>query len=291
MVHIVSDPFTSISPAVGASTPVGAQLRDWRQRRRRSQLDLALDAEISQRHLSFVESGRSLPSRGMVLRLAETLDVPLRDRNALLLAAGFAPVYGERPLTDPALAGVRGMVETIVQAHAPNPALAIDRHWTLLSANAAVTALLASVSDPELLQPPVNVLRLSLHPTGLALAISNLPVWRAHLLGRLRREVIVSGDPVLLALLQELSSLGPVDAEREVPVDATAVAVPLELETRAGRLSLISTTTVFGTPTEVTLSELAIEAFYPADAATASRLLELQPRPPSCALSALDQTA
>ncbi len=276
MVQIAHDPFPFIPPAAAAPNAVGAQLRGWRQRRRRSQLDLALDAEISQRHLSFVESGRSLPSRDMVLRLAETLNVPLRDRNALLLAAGFAPVYGERPLADPALAGVCGMVETIVQAHAPNPALAIDRHWTLLSANAAVAALLAGVSDPALLRPPVNVLRLSLHPGGLAPSTANLPAWRVHLLQRLRREVTVSGDPVLLALLHELSAFGGDDPGREVAIDSGAVAVPLELDTRVGRLSLISTTTVFGTPTEVTVAELAIEAFYPADAKTASRLLQLQ---------------
>jgi len=276
MVQIAHDPFPFIPPAAAAPNAVGAQLRGWRQRRRRSQLDLALDAEISQRHLSFVESGRSAPSRDMVLRLAETLDVPLRDRNALLLAAGFAPAYGERSLADPALAGARHLVETIVQAHAPNPALAIDRHWMLMSANAVVAALLAGVNDPGLLRPPINVLRLSLHPAGLAPFIANLPVWRAHLLGRLRREVITSADAVLLALLHELSALGGGDPGREAAIDGSAVAVPLELETRVGRLSLISTTTVFGTPTEVTVAELAIEAFYPADAETASRLLELQ---------------
>jgi transcriptional regulator with XRE-family HTH domain len=252
--------------------PVGLQLRDWRQRRRRSQLDLALDAGISQRHLSFVESGRAMPSRDMVLLLAEELAVPLRERNTLLLAAGFAPHYAARSLDDPAMAAVRSVVATILQAHAPNPALAIDRHWHMVAANPGVAPLLAGVTDAALLQPPVNMLRLTLHPGGLAPAIANLPVLRAHILTRLRHQAHASGDPVLAALLAELRTLGGADGRIE---PAEGVAVPLELDTAAGRLSLITTTTVFGTPAEVTLSELAIEAFYPADDATAARLAEL----------------
>lgn len=279
MVQIAQGRFPSTPPTAAAPNAVGAQLRSWRQRRRRSQLDLALDAEISQRHLSFVESGRALPSRDMVLRLAETLDVPLRDRNTLLLAAGFAPAYGQRSLDDPALAGALAVVETIIHAHAPNPALAIDRHWTMLTANAAISALLTGVTDPTLLQPPVNVLRLSLHPGGLAPAILNLRVWRAHLLVRLRRDALATGDPVLLEMLRELSAW-PDGMELDAH-PGTGVAVPLELRTAVGPLSLISTTTVFGTPTEVTLAELAIEAFYPADPATAVRLAELQARIPA----------
>jgi transcriptional regulator with XRE-family HTH domain len=258
-----------------SSRPIGAHLRAWRQRRHRSQLDLALDAEISQRHLSFIESGRAMPSRDMVLRLAETLDVPLRERNALLLAAGFAPFYAERPLDDPALAAARDVVEAILRAHVPNPALAVDRHWTLISANEAVAPLMAGVTDPALLQPPVNVLRLGLHPDGMAPRIANLPEWRAHILDRLRRQAEISADTVLVEMAKELAALGGPVWAVPGPVDHD-IAVPLELDTPQGRLSLLSTTTVFGTPTEVTLSELSIEAFYPADAATAERLRRLQ---------------
>ena len=255
--------------------PVGTQLREWRQRRRRSQLDLALDAGISQRHLSFVESGRAAPSRDMVLLLAEELQVPLRERNTLLLAAGFAPRYAAHSLDDPAMAAAQAVVATILRAHAPNPALAVDRHWHMVAANSGVAPLLAGVTDAALLQPPVNVLRLSLHPGGLAPAIANLPVLRAHMLTRLRQQAQASGDPVLAALLAELRTLGGVDGQIEA---AEGIAVPLELDTAVGRLSLISTTTVFGTPAEVTLSELAIEAFYPADDATAARLVQLASR-------------
>jgi transcriptional regulator with XRE-family HTH domain len=148
-----------------AAFSIGDHLREWRQRRRLSQMDLALDAEISTRHLSFLETGRARPSRDMVLRLAERLEVPLRERNVLLLAAGFAPVFGERRLDDPALAPARAAVDLVLKGHEPYPAVAIDRHWTLVAANAAIPPLLAGV-DPGLLEPPVNVLRLSLHPTG-----------------------------------------------------------------------------------------------------------------------------
>ncbi|MDJ0387829.1 helix-turn-helix transcriptional regulator [Roseomonas sp. E05] len=267
----------SLSRPLSSGPSIGALLRGWRQRRRRSQLDLALDAEISQRHLSFVESGRAAPSREMVLRLAEQLEVPLRERNALLLAAGFAPAFAERPLDHPAMAAAREAVERILQAHAPQPALAVDRHWHLVAANAAVAPLLEGVAEAALLAPPVNVLRLSLHPRGLAPRIANLAEWRAHLLERLRRQVAASADPALAALLAELAALEAPEAGVGVAGEhpAAGLAVPLELESRAGRLSLLSTTTVFGTPVEVTLSELAIEAFYPADAATAGRLRRL----------------
>lgn len=259
-----------------APPPVGAQLRAWRQQRRRSQLDLALDAGISQRHLSFVESGRATPSRDMVLLLAEELQVPLRERNALLLAAGFAPRYPARTLDDPAMAAARGTMSAILRAHAPNPALAVDRHWHMVDANDAVAPLLAGVTDPALLRPPVNVLRLALHPGGLAPRIANLPVWRAHILARLRQQVQGSGDPASRALLEEMRALAGGDVRAE---GSDAVAVMLELDTAAGRLSLLTTTTVFGTPAEVTLSELAIEAFYPADEATAGRLRQLAASP------------
>jgi transcriptional regulator with XRE-family HTH domain len=259
--------------------PVGARLRAWRERRRLSQLDLALEAGISQRHLSFVETGRASPSRDMVLLLGERLGVPLRERNLLLLAAGYAPAFAERPLDDPALRAAREAVDLILRAHEPFPALAVDRHWRLVAANAAVPPLLAGVSDAALLAPPVNVLRLSLHPGGLAPRIANLPEWRAHLLDRLRRQVEASGDPALAGLLDELAGLpGGTAAERPGRAATASIVVPLELDSTEGRLSLLSTTTVFGTPVEVTLSELAVETFFPADAATAERLRRLVPR-------------
>jgi transcriptional regulator with XRE-family HTH domain len=260
----------------------GDHLRAWRQRRRWSQLDLALEAEISQKHLSFVESGRSKPTRDMVLRLAERLEVPLRERNALLLAAGYAPKFQQRSLDDPALKPALEAIDVVLNGHAPFPALAIDRHWSMVAANAAVPPLLAGVADAALLQPPVNVLRLSLHPEGLAPRITNLAEWRAHLLDRLRHQVELTADPVLSELMRELRGY-PAPAERESRRperrDYAGIAVPLRLATEKGVLSFISTTTVFGTPTEVTLSELAIEAFFPADAITSSVLRGHEPRP------------
>ena len=173
--------------------PVGTLLRDWRLRRRLSQLDLAGEADISTRHLSFVETGRAAPSREMVLRLANRLDVPLRERNRLLVAAGFAPMYGERRLDEPAMAAARQAIDLVLKGHEPYPALAVDRHWTLVSYNRAVPLLMAGAA-PALLQPPVNVLRLSLHPDGLAPRIVNLAAWRAHVLERLRQQIVASGD-------------------------------------------------------------------------------------------------
>jgi transcriptional regulator with XRE-family HTH domain len=266
-----------------AVRPVGDLFREWRQRRRMSQMDLALEAEISTRHLSFLETGRSLPSRDMVLRLAEQLDVPLRERNGLLLAAGFAPAFQERPLQDPALAGARQAVDLVLAGHEPYPALAVDRHWQLVAANAAVTALLTGVA-PALMQPPVNVLRLSLHPDGLAPRIANLPEWRAHLIARLRRQVDVTADPQLADLLRELRAYPDPSSSAASAASAAAgaadtsyggVIVPLTLVTPGGTLSLISTTTVFGTPVDITLAELALETFFPADAGTAAQLRAL----------------
>ena len=257
--------------------PVGDLLREWRQRRRMSQLDLALTAEISTRHLSFVESGRAQPSREMVLNLAERLDVPLRERNVLLVAAGFAPVFRERSLDDPALATQRKAVDLVLKGHEPYPALAIDRHWTLVAANAAAGRLMGG-GDPSLLAPPVNVLRLSLHPSGLSPRIANLPEWRAHLLERLRRQIELSADPRLAELLKELQAYPCAGSQARRPAsaaDLASVVVPLHLVSEAGTLSLFSTTTVFGTPVDVTLSELALECFYPADAATAEALRAL----------------
>jgi transcriptional regulator with XRE-family HTH domain len=253
----------------------GEHLREWRQRRRLSQLDLASEAEISTRHLSFLETGRAQPSREMVLRLAERLDVPLRERNTLLVAAGFAPLFPQRTLDDPALKAARRAVEVVLKAHEPYPALAIDRHWTLVVANKVVALLLTGV-DPSLLKPPVNVLRLSLHPKGLAPRIANLPEWRAHLLARLRQQIDVTADATLVTLMQELRRY-PVlpSAKAGAPPkvrDYAGIVVPFELNTDAGTLAFFSTTTVFGTPVDVTLSELALESFFPADTATAEAL-------------------
>ena len=250
--------------------PVGAQLRAWRSRRRLSQLDLALDAEISARHLSFLETGRSRPSRTMLLRLAERLAIPARDRNLLLVAAGFAPALPERPLDDPALAAARRAVELVLEAHEPFPALAVDRHWQLVAANAGIAPFLAG-SAPQLLAPPVNVLRLSLHPEGLAPRIVNLAEWRAHIFHRLEAQVEASADRGLADLLAELRAYQGGGAKAQD--DYGGVAVPLVLRAGEEQLSFLSTTTMFGTPIDITLSELAIEAFLPADARTAELLM------------------
>ena len=256
---------------MNAISPVGEMLRDWRQRRRLSQLDLALEAEVSARHLSFVETGRSRPSRALLLTLAERLAVPLRERNTLLVAGGFAPAYAERPLDDPALQAARRAMSLVLAGHEPYPALAVDRHWTMVEANRAVAPLLAGV-DAALLAPPVNVLRLSLHPQGLAPRIQNLAEWRAHLIDRLRRQVEQTADRTLADLLRELVAYPrPPGPPHPGPAGDKAhggVVVPLRLRTDAGILSFFSTTTVFGTPVDITLSELALEAFYPADDAT-----------------------
>jgi transcriptional regulator with XRE-family HTH domain len=253
---------------------VGSLLRDWRKRRHLSQLDLACDADISTRHLSFLETGRSLPSREMLLHLAKQLEIPLRERNALLVAAGFAPVFQERPLSDPALQSACKVIELVLAGHEPYPALAVDRHWSLIASNRTVPLLMTDV-DPSLLKPPVNVLRLTLHPKGLASRIANLEEWRSHLLARLRRQVDLSADPVLAALLKELTEYPGPAVDRHDPqstVDYAGVAVPFQLATTDGILSFISTTTVFGTPVDITLSELALESFFPANAATATAL-------------------
>ncbi len=257
--------------------PVGDLFRSWREQRHLSQLDLATEAEISQKHLSFIESGRSAPSREMVLRLAEHLDVPLRERNALLMAAGYAPIFRDRPLTDPALEKARTAIDLVLKAHEPNPALTVDRHWTMVAANASVASLLVGV-DPSLLKPPVNVMRVSLHPRGLAPLIVNLAEWRAHLIDRLRRQHRLTRDPAIDGLLKELAGYHA-GAGRQVDHPAQShqdeVAVPLRLRTHAGTLSFLSTVTVFGTPVEITLSELSLEAFYPADDTTAAAMLAM----------------
>jgi transcriptional regulator with XRE-family HTH domain len=250
---------------------VGTLLRDWRRRRRWSQLELAVEAGVSTKHLSFLETGRSQPSREMVLRLAEQLDVPLRERNALLLAAGYAPVFAERPLDAPGLGAARRAVDLVLRGHEPCPAIAIDRHWNLVAGNAAIPFLLEGVA-PSLLAPPVNVLRVSLHPDGLAPRIANLAEWRAHLLARLRHQIEISGDAELAALHDELAAYPARGARGTASGAYGDVAVPFELATDDGVLAFLGTTTVFGTPLEITLAELALETFFPANAETAAFL-------------------
>jgi transcriptional regulator with XRE-family HTH domain len=268
-------------PPRAAPQPFGAHLRQWRQHRRLSQQGLADEADISTRHLSFVETGRALPSREMVLRLAERLQVPLRERNAMLVAAGYAPMYRERPLDDPELAPARKAVDLILQAHEPYPALAVDRHWNLVAANRMLAPLLAGI-EPALLQAPVNVLRLSLHPQGLATRIVNLGQWREHLFERLRQQIHATGDGKLAALLAELQGYpGSGEAHgTRLPGEHLGVALPLQLRGADGSvLSFISTTTVFGTAVDVTVQELTLETFFPADPATTQALQRLAAMP------------
>jgi transcriptional regulator with XRE-family HTH domain len=250
---------------------VGSLLRDWRRRRRMSQLDLALEAGVSARHLSFVETGRSRPSPDLLLHLAEELEVPLRERNGLLLAAGYAPAFDQRSLEDPEMAAVRDAMQLVLDGHDPYPALVVDRTWSLLAANRGV-GLLTAGADPTLLEPPVNCMRLALHPRGLAPRIRNLGEWRAHLLERLRRQVALSGDAELEALLHEVSAY-PGPAPGDGAGGETAIAVPLRLDgPGGGELRFISTVTTFGTAVEITAAELSIESFFPADAETAAAL-------------------
>ena len=242
-----------------------------------SQLELAQEAEVSTRHLSYVETGRATPSREMVLRLADRLDVPLRERNALLVAAGFAPMYSQRGLDDPAMAAARRAVDLVLKGHEPFPALAVDRHWNLVAHNAMVPMLMAGAA-PALLTPKINVLRLSLHPEGLAPRIANLAQWRGHLLERLQQQITATGDTELRALHEELAAYPAPGVSHDAPaLDAalSAIAVPFQLVTPNGLLSFISTTTIFGTPVDVTLQELAVESFFPADERTAKVLAAL----------------
>ncbi len=257
-------------------TSFGEHLRHWRQRRRYSQMDLAHVAEVSTRHLSCVETGRASPSREMVLRLVERLDVPLRERNAWLVAAGFAPMYRARPLDDPGMASARVAVQRILDCHEPWPALAMDRHWNLVMHNRLVP-LLMNGAAPELLQGPVNVLRLSLHPQGLAPRIANLRQWREHLFERLRQQIRATGDAVLVALLEELSGYAESSGAAPValPGEHPGVLMPFQFHTPHGVLQLVSTTTVFGSPVDITLQELALETFFPADDSSAGLLRTL----------------
>ncbi|PXW35872.1 UNVERIFIED_CONTAM: DNA-binding XRE family transcriptional regulator [Williamsia faeni] len=252
----------------------GDLLRQWRINRKVPQLELASVAEVSARHLSFLETGRSAPSRPMVLRLAEHLDVPLRERNQMLLAAGFAPSYGESPLDSDRMTMVRSALRQVLTATEPYPALAVDRHWNLVDANAAV-ALLTQDAPDDLLEAPFNVLKFSLDPRGLGDRIVNIGQWRRHLFDRLDRQIKVTGDPVLIQLLAELQAYPYTEDTGDDPALAGDVAVYLRLRADDSELLFLSTVTTFGTPLDVTVDELSVESFYPADDKTAQYLRQL----------------
>lgn len=263
----------STQPAQNTVTSFGQHLRAWRMRRHLSQQELAHTADLSTRHLSFLETGRAHPSRDMVLRLAARLQVPLRERNPMLTAAGFAPMYGTRTLDDPDMAAAQQSLALLLRSHEPNPSLVIDRHYNVVATNRSVALLLQGV-DPALLQAPINVVRLSLHPQGLAPHIVNLVQWRQHILERLREQCDATGSTLLRALLEEVLAY-PQTVDSPSPTLAhehRGVLLPLQLRTPAGVLSFISTVTVFGTPHDVTLQELAVESFFPADDFTAQVL-------------------
>ena len=271
---IVPTPAVPVIRPASTVTNFGEQLRAWRRRRGLSQLELAGDADISARHLSFVETGRTNPSREMVLRLSSKLGVPLRERNTLLVAAGYAPVYSENRLDDQALGAARRTIELILKGHEPFPALAIDRHWNMVAANRMVPHLLERM-DASMTKAPVNVLRLTLHPLGLASRIENLAQWRSHLFERLQHQIAVTSDPHLVSLLTELRGLPvPANAQQDkLQGEHAGFAVPLKLRSASGVLSFISTTTVFGSPIDITLQELALETFFPLDEFTMQALL------------------
>jgi transcriptional regulator with XRE-family HTH domain len=253
---------------------VGDLLREWRQRRRLSQLELSNEATVSARHLSFVETGRAKPSRELVLHLAEHLEVPLRERNALLLAAGYAPAYQARSLDDADMDPVRTALDLILTGHEPYPAVIVDRRWDLVAANTAALSLFTAGVAPHLLEPPINVYRLGLHPEGLASRVRNMAEYTHHLLTRLQREVALTGDPALVALLDEVRGYPDLTHPSAVDADpARMLFLPMEFTTVGGvELSLFSTLATFGTALDVTVAELSIEAFFPADPATQAHL-------------------
>jgi transcriptional regulator with XRE-family HTH domain len=262
-----------MATAETATAPVGELLRAWRRRRSLSQLELALGAEVSSRHVSFLETGRARPSREMLLRLAEHLEVPLRERNSLLLAAGFAPVYGEHSLSELQMEPVRQALDRFLRAHEPYPALVLDRHFDLVAANDALGAIVAGVA-PWLLEPPANTLRLTMHPEGIAPRIANFAQWSGHLLERLRRQAAITADTRLEELHEELRGYPGAGAEERLEGGAGEdICLPLRLRDGDRELSFLSTISTFGTAADVTLAELSIEAFYPANAATAERLM------------------
>ena len=247
--------------------PAGEVLRDWRHRRHLTQQGLASAAGVSLRLLAALEAGRTLPNRDVMLRLTERLDVPLRDRNAMLAAAGHAPAFPARPLHHPDLAATRRMLEDAVAGCMPNPALALDRHWTVLTANGVLKDMIAGV-DPMLRTEPVNWARLALHPAGLAPRIANLRDWHGHVMTCLRQDIEATGDPVLAELQEEIRDY-PMPAASAAAGESNAAATPFRLMTVEGALSFYTATTQFRSAIDVTLSELRIQTFYPVDAATA----------------------
>ncbi|MBB5914885.1 transcriptional regulator with XRE-family HTH domain [Nocardia transvalensis] len=258
-----------------AASPVGALLREWRQRRRLSQLDLALAADTSARHLSYVETGRSRPSHTMVLRLCETLDVPLRERNTLLVAAGYAPEYRESSLDDAELAAARTALDTMLAAHEPFPAVVVDRYWNLVTGNRAMGVLMNGIPK-HLLEPEANVYRLVLHPEGLSAHLANGRQVRELFLERLIRQSTATGDSTLRHLYEEvLAYPEPPEDPEPTAAQPTPFQVPLRIRTPMGELSMFSTMATFGAPADITLSELAIELFYPLDEFTAAALRTL----------------
>lgn len=255
---------------LATSHHAGDHIRVWRQRRRKSQLELALDADISTRRLSFVETGRAAPSRRMILTLADRLEIPMRERNILLVAGGFAPVFPERDLASPELRGAREVIDLVLKGHLPYPAFAIDRRWNILASNQSLPRIYEGVAE-ELIRPPVNALRLTLHPDGMAPRVINLEEWRAHVLARLRAQIAVTADDELADLYAELKSYGGDDGAADGEVRAGPL-IPFRLATEVGPMSFLTTTMVFDTPLDVTLSELIVECFFPADAETAERV-------------------
>jgi transcriptional regulator with XRE-family HTH domain len=252
-----------------ADTGFGSMLRTWRSTRRMSQLELASVAGVSSRHLSFIETGRARPSREMVVHLAEQLDVPLRERNTLLTAAGFAPLYRETPLGAPEMDQARAAIDLILERH-PYPAVAVDRRWDIVNANAAAFAFLEGV-DPALLGPPINVYRITLDPGGLRPRIENFEEYADHMLSRLQQQVAVSADPELAELLEEMRTYVG-DRPPSIHVPTAQVLLPMRLRVGDAVVSMMSTISVFGTPVDITLSELALELFFPADAESAAIL-------------------
>lgn len=252
----------------GRSESFGSKLRKWRQVRSMSQLELAVSAGVSSRHLSFLETGRSTPSREMVLLLAQELRLSLREQNGLLLSAGFAPMYAERALDAPDMAAVSDAVTMVLKGHEPFPAIAVDRRWNVVQSNCGAQLLTAGISA-ELLKPPVNVYRLSLHPRGLRPHVRNFDVYAIHLITRLRHDVATSGDPELSSLLEEVERYPGIRLLAGAQVERGHVALPLRMVTEHGELNFITTIATFGTPLDITVAELAIESFFPADEATA----------------------
>jgi transcriptional regulator with XRE-family HTH domain len=255
---------TAIATRVDQRPGVGHLLRDWRQRRRLSQLELASESGVSTRHVSFVETGRSKPSRELVLHLAEHLEVPLRERNALLLAAGYAPAFPAADITGPELAPVRSALEQLIERHEPSPAVVVDRHWNLIFGNAAIGVFLELI-DPSLLTPPANTIRATLHPQGLASHLLNFDQYATHLVQRLRRQLLVTGDAGTRALLEEVSSYPGVPDATAHALGVDDLVLPLRMRSRHGELAFFTTIATLGTATDVTLEELSIELFYPLD--------------------------